>query len=155
MSAFMLDKAHIDALVATALHGPLEIFLPSKRWYTLDFGLDYRRLIPEDDSANTLGELLLKENLSSILYRYPDTKNNPDNLPGPADSYWSKPYKFPPNTKRLTIIQALKALDCYEYQSCEHLEWEASAAHKFCINFRTALIAFLPGYEEAAWSIEA
>lgn len=155
MSAFMLDKAHIDALVATALHGPQEISFPSNRWYTLEFGLDYRQLKSEDDSANILGELLVKENLSSILYRYPDTEKNPDDMPGPADSYWSKSYKFPPNTKRLTIIQALKAIQCYEYQSCEHAEWEASAAHRFCIHFCTALISFLPGYEKAAWSIEA
>jgi hypothetical protein len=156
MSAYMLDKAHIDALVATALDGPTDIPVQSGQWncYTPRFGEDCRKLQYNDNSADVLGELLVKENLSSILSRYPDCAEDPSNLPGPADSYWSAPYHFPIGTKRLTIVQALKAIDCYEYQSCEHPEWENSFAHKFCEQFKGSLITFLPGYEKAAWSIE-
>lgn len=46
------------------------------------------------------------------------------------------------------------ALSCYEYQSCEHPEWEGSRARGFCSEFRDCLIATLPGYEDASWGFD-
>ncbi len=61
MSAYMLDKIDIDRLIATLIVGPLD----AQEW---------EELIPNAHTfANELGEILLKENLSSIHYRYPDT----------------------------------------------------------------------------------
>ena len=50
-------------------------------------------------------------------------------------------------------MQGLKALACLRYQSCEHPAWEASEAATFCQQLQAALIAGLPGYEDAAWEI--
>ena len=49
------------------------------------------------------------------------------------------------------VVEALKALDCYEYQSCEHPEWETSEAFEFCRAMRNLLIGCLPGYDAAQW----
>jgi hypothetical protein len=46
-----------------------------------------------------------------------------------------------------------KALDCYEYQSCEHAEWEDSEAKSFCDALRKRAGTKVPGYEEAPWEV--
>ena len=48
-------------------------------------------------------------------------------------------------------IEACKAIDCYEYQSCEHPGWRDSGAKAFCERLRSALIGAMHGYEEAEW----
>lgn len=156
MSAFMVSREHIDAMVATAIDGPIDG--PGiGRWHDM-VRWNLRQIpgmIPEDysESEHLLGEMLVKENLSSIHARYPDTITNPDATPEPIDQYWLQEYKLPNGTKRLTVVQMLKALDCYEYQSCEHPEWESSVAKRFRDGIRDNLISCLPGYEKAAWEI--
>lgn len=151
MSAFMVSKRHIDLLVRTAYWGPRDErdIRPDHAWYRPPFkGFSNWQL----EQCNDLGELLVKENLSSIHARYPDTIANPDATPGPIEQYWLEPYELGDwFGSRLTPIEALKALDCYEYQSCEHPEWEQSEAHEFCQRFRHSLIGRLPGYDDAPW----
>jgi hypothetical protein len=157
----MVSKEHIDALVATAIDGPVDEPGPAfSRWHD-SMRWNCERIIPGvldaydyEETEHLLGEMFIKENLSSIHCRYPDTLQDPENTPGPCEQYWLQEYRLPRGTARLTCVQALKALDGYEYQSCEHPEWEASAARQFCNAFRSNLISSLPGYDAAAWSIE-
>lgn len=155
MSAFMVSKAHIDAIVATAIEGPSDGVkgggYGQANWYSIYFDNPSRKL--DYESAHVLGEMLVKENLSSIHSRYPDTIDNPDDTPGPIEQYWLEQYKFPIHTKPLTVVQALKAIHCYEYQSCEHDEWESSQARRFCEGLTSRLIGCLPGYEQAEWEL--
>jgi len=157
MSAFMVSKTHIDSLIATAVYGPTDNGKPGgygqQRWYGIYFSNPSRKL--DYESASMAGEMLVKENLSSIHSRYPDTLTNPDNTPGPCDQYWLSEYAFPRDAKRLTVVQALKAIRCYEYQSCEHPEWEESEAKRFCEAFTANLVTCLPGYDDAEWELEA
>lgn len=160
MSAFMVSKEHIDALVATALHGPTDNGKPGgygqRRWYPPISPTACGQEQPvRAENASELGDLLVKENLSSIHYRYPDTIDNPDSTPGPCEQYWLTEYAFPPRTKALTIVQACKALAGYEYQACEHPEWRSSAAREFCNEMRDRLVSCLPGYDEAEWEVTA
>jgi hypothetical protein len=46
------------------------------------------------------------------------------------------------------------AIDCLEYQSCEHPEWEASWAARFLDALRAQLIGCLEGYDDAEWEIK-
>lgn len=142
MSAFMVSKSHIDAIVATALHGPTGV-------YRSEWGCN-----PPFPDANAVGEMLVKENLSSIHARYPDTLTNPEATPGPIDQYWLREYRFTEPAHALQAIAAIKLLDCYEYQSCEHKEWETSDARKFCDHLRRKLVTYVPGYDEAAWEFD-
>ncbi len=56
-------------------------------------------------------------------------------------------------TREVDPVQVLKALECYEHQSCEHPGWESSSARAWCDSLRQQAIAHLPGYDAAAWAI--
>lgn len=152
MSAWMVDKVHIDLLVDVALRGPRDArgwMRPSWDGRTLSF-----------DQADALGDALVRENLSSIHARYPDTETKPENTPGSIEQYWLTPYTFAPplpgdQRYRMTVVEALKSVACYEYQSCEHHEWEGSQVAEFCDQLRGSLIAVLPGWDAAPWGWDA
>lgn len=155
MSAYMVSKQHINALVHAACFGPRDLQnvpFHARTWYRPSYkGFQQWGF----DLVNDIGEMLTKENLSSIHARYPDTETNPEATPGPVDLYWLQPYQYTPPSRPMNAIEALKALDCYEYQSCEHPEWERSEAKQLCDSMRHSLIGFLPGYEAAPWEWDA
>jgi len=157
MSAYMVSKEHIDAIVYAAYEGPKDNGRPSgygrQTWYRPGFKGNNGENQVDFHNLDELGKLLVKENLSSIHARYPDTIADPKHTPGPCDQYWLQPYTWTRPTRRLNAVEALKALACYEYQSCEHQEWESSAARQFCESLRHALIGCLPGYDEAEWGV--
>lgn len=55
------------------------------------------------------------------------------------------------------IVGAIKAVDCFVYQSCDADGWDRSTVARWMRELREALIRCLPGYEaayrEAPWSI--
>lgn len=122
MSAFIVSKRHIDAIVTTA-----------NAW-------DERPADPDE-----LGRMLWIENVCSVDHRY-----NEHSIDAMADALT---YSWPAFAPVLSPVEALKAIACYEYQSCEHPGWEASKAHAFVRDFRLEAISRLPGYREAAWEI--
>ena len=144
MSAFVVSKSHIDALVTLAVKGPGT----GGNWLTLhwyerrdDHGqeaLIHNRA--DYDTADELGRMLWAENARSVAYRYGARTVVGD-------------YVWPMGAPRLSAVEGLKAIDCYEYQACEHDEWKDSAAKQFCDALRRALITYLPGYDDAAWAI--
>ncbi len=97
------------------------------------------------DTGDATARMLETENWRSVSYRYQD-----------AAEMWSAP--DPDRAHRMTLnvkpIQVIKALNCYEYQSCEHPGWEGSEAHKFCRRLMSEAIRRLPGYDECDWSID-
>jgi hypothetical protein len=150
MSAYVVDKAHIDALVTTAIWGPTGI--AAGRDWSLPFrwrcGMDWWRA--DWDSATELGALLLGACITSVRTRYPNTAI--EDLPGPARAYWIAPYEYHSHgAPRYSPVQGLKMIDCYEYQSGDGPEWEQSVAKAFCEALRRRLIGALDGYAEAAW----
>jgi hypothetical protein len=118
MSAFVVSKSHIDALVHAAYFGPRDVHaLPqqSGHWYKPNFrGCQNWALEQMDD----VGEMLVKENLSSIHACYPDTVTDPESTPGPIEQYWLQPYGHETPKRKLTVVEALKAIACYEYPAC-------------------------------------
>ncbi len=110
----------------------------------------------------------MDECVASVHGRYPDTDPDEGDLPGPRDAYYMGPYVFEPVTRPgvmsigargLTIAieplvsaaELAKGIANYEYQSCEHPEWEGSEAHAFCRALKEEILASLPGYEDAPW----
>jgi hypothetical protein len=63
-------------------------------------------------------------------------------------------YSFKRNVTPLTPVELLKAVDCLEYQSCEHEGWNKSEAKKECERLRAIATRNLPGYNEAPWGID-
>lgn len=124
MSAFLVSPHAIAALVVTSTHGPRDA---SGRWWK-----------PTDDERAVF-EMLATENARSVGYRY--------NEPTKPVDYVAWPFGSPAPS----IVEALKLLDCYEYQACECQDWEDSEAFRWCYRLRKALGRALPGYDSAAW----
>ncbi|MGD9891652.1 MAG: hypothetical protein AB7R89_28720 [Dehalococcoidia bacterium] len=127
MSAFIVGSYHINRIVATALHGPRD---KAGHWYRSQ----HVELEPRD-----LGQMLHDANVRSVSYCY--QRDDP-----------AKSYQYSRLVERMTAVEALKALDCYEYQSCELPDWQGSPAQQWCERFRAGLIRVLLGYEEAPWT---
>jgi len=162
VSAFIVDKAHIDALLTGGLfHSPAypgdshmpvtwtvfewrDVDAKDSDWYRAS-----RRILTRE-TADAVGRMLWWENFRSVGYRYPDGE-----LPGPvgltADDVESYTFRVLPGSPDAVVV--LSAIACYEYQTCEHLGWERSEAKRFCDALRLYTIKRLPGYGEAPWEI--
>jgi len=137
MSAYIVDTATIDAIVHAAITDR------------------YRRGTSATD-ADALGEMLLRANVASVAYRYPDS--GADDLPGRTDCEWASEYRFPfaeamTRWPAPSPAFALKQLACLEYQSCERPDWKESEAYAAIEAIRASLIARLPGYDAAPWGV--
>lgn len=97
-----------------------------------------RELTPE--TASQVGQMLWAENVRSVNHRY-------------SEDDWEQVYEYERRGLVPEPVQVLKALACFEYQSCEHPEWRRSEAHAFVQALEARVIRCLPGYDEAAWEI--
>lgn len=149
MSAFIVSENHIHALIEA---GCSRRYTRGHvlRWYVSGDPARPRELRWEN--ADEIGRMLWEENVKSVAHRYPN--DTPDTLPGPVPAADPEAYRWKrPRPRALEPVEALKAIACYEYQSSEHPEWEASEARAFCEALRHAAIAALEGYEDAEWSL--
>ena len=140
MSAWVVSKTHIDAMIDAGLHGqgpygPLS-------WYTEN---ETGGFAPHDLtrlSADEVGTMLWNENHLSVNYRYDESTPTPTYRHGRLRSG-----PLPP-------VVIFKLIACFEYQSCEHPGWETSQAKRFCDALRRSEINKLPGYGEAPWGLD-
>lgn len=140
MSAYVVDHAHIDALVRLADAHSVSYLAPGSKWITVGHA-----------NRHVVGQMLLDANVTSVATRY---RGSPvDNLPGRVDHWWTEPYRMRANVALLEPVAGLKAINAFAYQACEASTWEGSEAWQFCEALRNALIRHLPGYEQAEWSI--
>lgn len=132
MSAYIVSGRHIATLVDAAL---------AKRGDVYERGEFVLSVTP--DKREELCALLAEENAKSVNHRY--NGNEPAVVVFPFELY------RPGND----TLKVLKAIACYEYQSCEHDGWHTSKARALVKSLRERLINDLPGYDEApGWSIE-
>lgn len=152
MSAFIPAKEHIDVLVALAQDGPRgRTVSPDHAWYGPRWTHNGQTVsLPDFASPDAIGQMLADEVVRSVSYRYPD--DTPETLPG---HHFDQSYTFTRQPYRLTAVEGLAAVTCYEYQACEHPTWEASEAFAFCDSLRRALIHALPGMDDAPWEWDA
>jgi hypothetical protein len=131
MSAFVVDKKHIDALLTYASRP--EYQSPSC-YYWLN------KIVYFYDEINRIGNVLVFENYHSVNYRYNDHSE-------PFEYKWER------YTRSLTPIQIVKACDCLDYQSCETPDWKETEANTIIQSIRERAIREIPGYETASWEI--
>ena len=106
MSAWIVSKRHIDLLVSVILRS---------------------EAVPEAGvDADKIGTELWTECHRSVNYRYSENEPVPD--------YHHQPY--PLDVAGDGYLFLLKQVDCYRYQSCEHPEWESSAACRWTDELR-------------------
>jgi hypothetical protein len=135
MSAYMVGRTHIDAMLTaglswqrygpvrwldTAEAAPADAYEPGEpwgpgaiRWYNA-----HRRELTRETAGQT-GAMLLAENRRSVDHRY-----NEQEL--------EEPYLFSPLRGKPDPLIVLRAISCYEYQSCEGPDWKQSEAFRFC-----------------------
>jgi hypothetical protein len=157
MSAWELPKVHIDAMLTAGLAyqqlGPVQWFWPPIREEEgvcergQPWGPECVRLAQErkrqltPKTAGHVGAMLLAENRRSVNHRYDEEEIE-------------EPYTFDLLPGRVDPVVVLKAIQCYEYQTCEHPEWESSEAKEFCDALRGRMIHNLPGYDRGpGWPI--
>lgn len=117
MSAWIVSKTHIDALVQAGIE---------------------REMVREGE-ADEFGKMLWGENLASIHYRYPDTVEG-GGYPGPigfvasdVDAYTYEPLDGEAGITLRSEGVVHMASSCYDYQTCEHPEYEGSKAEQFAM----------------------
>lgn len=155
MSAFIVDKRHIDALLTAGLEGNrygtvLWLAPVPKNENAYQHGepggpevaqeVDARRRVLSNSTASQVGCMLMAANRKSVNFRYDENK---------MEDF----YEYQRYAGTLTPVQVLKAINCFEYQSCEDPEWENSEAKAFCGALQHHVIGELPGYDEAKWEI--
>jgi len=136
MSAYVVDKAHINAMLNSWIHS-------NARW----FHNGWHELTTEN--ANEVGQMLLDENIRSVMCRYEDSTIT--DLPGRIDAEYLIPFVHRYTRRKPKAIEAIKLAQCLDYQSCEHPEWETSEAKAFCDALIQSMIFELPGYDDAPW----
>jgi hypothetical protein len=133
MSAWMVSTRHIDCLVSAM--GA--------------FGIVGR------DEYDRIGDILVQENVESLLYRYSRDKRSDYAAPG---TYRHTPF----SSEDPAFI--LKQVDCYDYQACEHPGWEESEASRLCnllvekiaasIGHSPSEIRMTPAWDAALWGVD-
>lgn len=135
MSCFIVDAEHINVLVEAATgamtYGTGGLYL------AIDDTNERFCLTRED--RDRIGQMLTDWNTASVNERYDED-----------DRY---AYRYQSPQERWEPVEILKAIACYEYQTCEASNWENSPARAFCDALRRLCIHHLPGYEEAPWEI--
>jgi hypothetical protein len=136
MSAFVVHPEHINVLLWAGLKDPR---LGALRW---DHGHPTNSTDLQPESATSIGQMLLTENVKSV--------NHADG----ADLSAPVAYTYrPPQERGWSNVELLNALHCYQYQACEHPQWNSSEAHAFCRALERRLIHRLPGYTDGPWAI--
>jgi len=162
MSCYVVNEEHINCLIATALYGPIDTEKANKlgRFHRLSFGQPREPL--DLHNAFKLGRLMIEANVKSVQIR--DGSSERD------DILMYESYKFPlspgpaGNPRRLTVVQALKALQCFEYQCNTLLDMPVvggvrcevslvTTVENVIEDLRRNLVQVLPGYEEAKWEL--
>ena len=133
MSAHIMGDAHIHAILtfmhSRELHG-------CHRWENVQ------------DELTDAGRTLLAANYVSYNVRYP-LEADPK-----ADAEMVAGYRWL-QTRMLSPVEMLKAVQYYEYQACEPDNWEQTEAHKLVVRMRERAICVLPGWEAAPWGFKS
>lgn len=150
MSAYIVDKNHIRFLVEAANSWRLATYNDLNfRWFWRDEWHELR--YGESERAAEVANMLWLENIRSVSHRYPNESSA--TLPGPKH----QDFVLAPGDFGQVIFdqyepaQVLKSCDCYEYQTCEHDEWEESEAYAFIQALRHRAWHAVQGYEQAQW----
>ncbi len=140
MSAYVVEKSHINGMIK----GGLSVSSNRLTWF---YNGEHKELTY--DNANQVGQLLMDECIKSVSSRYEDTPLT--ELPGRVDAEYLLPFEYYPLGKIPKPIELISITRCYEYQSCEHDEWETSEAKVICKALVHSAIGRLPGYDDAPW----
>lgn len=148
MSAYVVERYHIIYLVKAAENAAIRSRFPLQWGSSVDHRLRGRLEAGEAISKLVeIAQMLWDENRASVSYHYPDGK-----LPGPTnEDYIIREEDFEKFQWIFTAAEVFRAIDCYQYQSCEHPGWRTSEAKAFTDALRVKWTHLLPGWDDAPW----
>lgn len=167
MSAYVVDRIHVDLIVRLAIAGPSDGEhhgqfgpFPLRWWLPMPgapLGGRHQEVTRCDGIHGTgtacprfpsdVGAVLFAENIRSVMHRYPATQDGAP-VPG-AGEEWREAYAYTDPGYTFTAAEASAALGGLRYQSCEHPEWEASEAATILRALERSVLAALPGVRDA------
>lgn len=139
MSAYVVEAEHINVLLWAARYGY------RRAGANLTWAYDNPTRVNQltEDNLDQVGQMLVDANTASVNHCYFDN---------PVHEPYEYRYTRPLHTS-WSIVEVLKALHCYEYQTCEPGDWQHTEAHAFCRELQNALVSALSGYDHAPWGI--
>ncbi len=147
MSAYIVSKAHIDAIVTFAVRGTRRVGTVKRLAEDTGHGEFVSTSVY---TPSQIGAALWAENHASVDYRYSEST--------PVPTYAFRPkchgHAGTKSTRLLMPLDIIKLCQSLKYQSCEHPGWEASFASDFLKRVIAAAISALPGYDNAFWGID-
>jgi hypothetical protein len=147
MSAYVVENHVIDYALSAFVElcrdrGVLHVYLDPKDGQARHIPIAYG----ESKALDEIGSVILAQNVASVAYRYSEPIVPGENV-----------YKFRQhrgvyaNDRRKVIAQALKAISCIEYQSCEDPGWYGSDARQILNFMARSLANKLPEISGAEW----
>ena len=153
MSAYICDPSTIDYLVTWATNQrDLSAWL-SKDCPASEYDARARngqRFHVRNLTPDEIGQILLDENVRSVLARY--EQDTVDSAPGPCDKSRVTRYVWQAVHHQLAPW-VIKACDCLRYQSCETVDYEDSLAFAVMQAIRESAINHLT--VDAPWGADA
>jgi len=148
MSAYVVCDSHISAILqavfnATQRHScggfpnPWKVQGDEKAYHYCAFALE---------EYQSQANVLMLENLRSVNWRY---RNSPHIEQQPMVGE----VQLNLNAEPVTVLQALKLIDCLDYQSSESEDWDSTEAFKLLCKYRKILTPCLPGYDQCKWGM--
>lgn len=136
MSAWVVCKEHIDLIVKVAVSGPRDAVDP-RNWYRPGYPSG-GTLMPDE-----IGQALWNANHANVGHLY--AKNHPE------DDYEPEPYTYTDPGYCMTVVEAIKAVHCLNYQCSDLPTWERSGPESWLRGIESSLLQQLPGMEQAPW----
>lgn len=149
MSAYIVDRETIQFLVGASMSRQVIGRHSSGLSWWHDSGRRELK-ITDKEYATKVGQMLWDENAKSVMHRYPN--DTLDSAPGPIGETYQFRYRYTQFVTGFEPIQVLSTIMCYEYQSCEHPDWEKSEACAFIRSLQKACIHQITDKEEISYS---
>ena len=164
MSAFMLSKNHLNALVTAFIYlGDSYVSAPFQKEGEVGYssctmrvwGDSRNMFVSANGTPSEMLYILAKANYDSVIARYGEKCGEKE----PLREEWIFELYIPFYTVTCgsftieQLGQIAKAVECFEYQACEVENFDTTAAARFCRAIKSAVFEQLPGYSTAAWAI--
>jgi hypothetical protein len=125
MSAWIVSKAHVDAMVTWAL--AQSGGYSDQPHVTVWWGAKQERIDCGPWNADTIGQRLVDDIVQGVHHATPTATPARATYPAP---YYLQPYVYQ-RTRPITNAEMVALLNCYSYQACEHQEWEKTWSYAF------------------------
>lgn len=155
MSAYIITEknaAYLGALanqLAIESHGSsIHIYWKDSKGNKLEFELKAH----DHKKCAEFATILWQENVKSVNFRYREATNVEDYKISVKLIDESVIKNF--STRSMTIlerIQAQNAVHCFDYQACEHPEYEKSLANAFVLYVDSIIFSISPEAQEIKW----